>query len=560
MTEQRRPETSVRPGFARDDWNARYAQKELLWTAAPNRRFAEEVAGLAPGRALDLACGEGRNAVWLAERGWEVTGVDFSDVALAKAAQLATSRGVEVEWVVADVLEYEPEPRAFDLVAVLYLQLPREAMLRAACGSRGRNAVAPGGTLVVLGHDIDEHRRRARRAEGCVGALHRRGSRAGAPRPRGRARGGDRAHGCARPGGEAVAIDALVRRVAGRAEALERGKTRPPGDTNASTPDAGGAMHRDGQKDDGVGESVTRVARGALVVACAVSTGIHGALAPAHLREEPAAGIGFLLDRSPRRAVRRADAPAGEPGRGGAAGALLAGLIVAYGFAVTTGVPVLHPGVEPADRLGLVTKAVELVGARRRALPRGVARAARPAARTPPTERNHQMTEVRSHKPIPLGLTALVALAAALAALAVSGGHGAQAHGPASTHAAVTSASSGSARTCEASGRTTCPGRGSPSSASPRARPTPKATVARLLRNKSDIGNAIVPFYGRAAEPHSRGSCAQHILVAADLIAAAKAGDKAKLAKEQVGVAAETRTRSPPSSTRRIREPGSVAR
>ena len=151
MTEQRRPETSVRPGFARDDWNARYAQKELLWTAAPNRRFAEEVAGLAPGRALDLACGEGRNAVWLAERGWEVTGVDFSDVALAKAAQLATSRGVEVEWVVADVLEYEPEPRAYDLVAVLYLQLPRDELLPAVRGAA--NAVAPGGTLVVLAHD-----------------------------------------------------------------------------------------------------------------------------------------------------------------------------------------------------------------------------------------------------------------------------------------------------------------------------------------------------------------------------------------------------------------------
>ena len=108
MTEQRRPETSVRPGFARDDWNARYAQKELLWTAAPNRRFAEEVAGLAPGRALDLACGEGRNAVWLAERGWEVIGVDFSDVALAKATELAANRGVEVDWVVADVLDEDP--------------------------------------------------------------------------------------------------------------------------------------------------------------------------------------------------------------------------------------------------------------------------------------------------------------------------------------------------------------------------------------------------------------------------------------------------------------------
>jgi SAM-dependent methyltransferase len=151
VTEQPRPETSVRPGFARDDWNARYAQKEYLWTAAPNRRFAEEVAGLAPGRALDLACGEGRNAVWLAERGWEVTGVDFSDVALVKAAQLATSRGVEVEWVVADVLDDDPVAGAFDLVVVLYLQLPREAMLRAIRGAA--SAVAPGGTLLVLGHD-----------------------------------------------------------------------------------------------------------------------------------------------------------------------------------------------------------------------------------------------------------------------------------------------------------------------------------------------------------------------------------------------------------------------
>ena len=151
MTEQRRPETSVRPGFARDDWNARYAQKELLWTAAPNRRFAEEVAGLAPGRALDFACGEGRNAVWLAERGWQVTGVDFSDVALAKAAELAASRGVEVDWVVADVTDDEPEAEAFDLVVVLYLQLSREAMLRAIRGAA--RADAPGGTLLILGHD-----------------------------------------------------------------------------------------------------------------------------------------------------------------------------------------------------------------------------------------------------------------------------------------------------------------------------------------------------------------------------------------------------------------------
>jgi SAM-dependent methyltransferase len=151
VTEGRRPSSSVRPGFAREDWNDRYARKELVWTAEPNRRFASEVGGLEPGRALDLACGEGRNAVWLAERGWRVTGVDFSDVAIAKARQLAASRGVDVEWVVADVLEHEPGRRAFELVAVLYLQLPPDELVPAL--RTAAEAVAPGGTLFVLGHD-----------------------------------------------------------------------------------------------------------------------------------------------------------------------------------------------------------------------------------------------------------------------------------------------------------------------------------------------------------------------------------------------------------------------
>jgi 2-polyprenyl-3-methyl-5-hydroxy-6-metoxy-1,4-benzoquinol methylase len=151
VTEHERPATSVRPGFAREDWNARYAGRELLWSAEPNRLFAAEVGGLAPGRALDVGCGEGRNAVWLAERGWRVTAVDFSDVALEKAAQLASSRGVEVDWVLADVLAYVPEPRSFDLVALLYLQLPADEHARVLRTSAA--AVAPGGTFLVLGHD-----------------------------------------------------------------------------------------------------------------------------------------------------------------------------------------------------------------------------------------------------------------------------------------------------------------------------------------------------------------------------------------------------------------------
>jgi SAM-dependent methyltransferase len=152
VTEHRRPASSVRAGFAREDWNARYAQKELLWTAEPNRLLAAEVASLEPGRALDVACGEGRNAVWLAERGWRVTGVDFADVALAKAAELAAARGVVIEWLLGDVLELSPEPRSFDLVVVLYLQLPADELEVAL--RRAADAVARGGTLIVLGHDV----------------------------------------------------------------------------------------------------------------------------------------------------------------------------------------------------------------------------------------------------------------------------------------------------------------------------------------------------------------------------------------------------------------------
>ena len=132
-------------------WDERYATSELVWSAVPNQFVAAELADLEPGRALDVACGEGRNAVWLAERGWRVTGVDFSDVAIEKAAAFATARGVDVDWVVDDVVAYAPEPGAFDLVAVLYLQLPHDEL--AAALRHAARALAPGGTIIVLGHD-----------------------------------------------------------------------------------------------------------------------------------------------------------------------------------------------------------------------------------------------------------------------------------------------------------------------------------------------------------------------------------------------------------------------
>ncbi|HUZ84500.1 MAG TPA: class I SAM-dependent methyltransferase, partial [Gaiellales bacterium] len=94
---------------------------------------------------------EGRNALWLAQKGWRVTAVDFSQVALDRGWQMAESRGLAVEWVAADVLEWTPPARAFDLVAVAYLQLAHSQLCPVL--RRAAEAVADGGVLVVVGHD-----------------------------------------------------------------------------------------------------------------------------------------------------------------------------------------------------------------------------------------------------------------------------------------------------------------------------------------------------------------------------------------------------------------------
>jgi SAM-dependent methyltransferase len=133
-------------------WDQRYAAAELVWTAEPNRFLVDEVDGMAPGRALDLGCGEGRNAIWLASRGWDVVGVDFSRVGLDKARQLAEQRHVDVEWILADVTTYQPTAAAFDLVAILYLQLSAAPL--AAALARAVSGLASGGTLLVVGHDL----------------------------------------------------------------------------------------------------------------------------------------------------------------------------------------------------------------------------------------------------------------------------------------------------------------------------------------------------------------------------------------------------------------------
>ena len=134
------------------EWDRRYEGAELVWTAEPNRFVVDELRDLAPGRALDVGAGEGRNAVWLATRGWQVTAVDFSAVGLDKGRRLAGARGVAVDWVRADLRHYQPEPGAFQLVLVAYLQL-RAAELDGVLRNAA-TALAPGGVLLVVGHDV----------------------------------------------------------------------------------------------------------------------------------------------------------------------------------------------------------------------------------------------------------------------------------------------------------------------------------------------------------------------------------------------------------------------
>lgn len=129
------------------DWDRRYADRELVWSAAPNQVVERECADLPPGRALDLAAGEGRNAIWLARRGWQVTAVDFSRVALDKGRQLAGE--LPVRWVCADATTWQG--KGFDLAVLAYLQLPQPA--RRAAVRSAYDALVPGGTFLLVAHD-----------------------------------------------------------------------------------------------------------------------------------------------------------------------------------------------------------------------------------------------------------------------------------------------------------------------------------------------------------------------------------------------------------------------
>lgn len=140
----------------RAEWDERYAEQDQLWSGRPNGALVTEVAGLPPGRVLDVGCGEGADAIWLARQGWDVTALEVSGVALARAAEHARTAGVRVRWVHAGLAEADLTPGSFDLVSAQYpalLRTPDAAAERALLA-----AVAPGGVLLLVHHaGMDTH-------------------------------------------------------------------------------------------------------------------------------------------------------------------------------------------------------------------------------------------------------------------------------------------------------------------------------------------------------------------------------------------------------------------
>ncbi|MGO9873077.1 MAG: class I SAM-dependent methyltransferase [Acidimicrobiia bacterium] len=147
------------------EWDARYSERaEVMWSGRPNGRLVTELEDLTPGRALDVGCGEGADAIWLARRGWAVTGIDISTVAVRRAREAAELAGVIVEWLSGDALQTRLPARSFDLVSLQYPALPKaagEAAVRTLL-----DAVSPGGLLLAVYHDLDDEHHKHMKSRG----------------------------------------------------------------------------------------------------------------------------------------------------------------------------------------------------------------------------------------------------------------------------------------------------------------------------------------------------------------------------------------------------------
>lgn len=146
-------QAASRPSGDEADWDHRYGGDKPMWSGNPNGTLVREVGDLPPGRVLDVGAGEGGDAVWLAERGWQVTATDISAAALSRVAAETGRRGLDVECLHRDANELDAFERgAYDLVSMQYGSIHRTPDQRALANLL--DAVAPGGTLLVVGHDL----------------------------------------------------------------------------------------------------------------------------------------------------------------------------------------------------------------------------------------------------------------------------------------------------------------------------------------------------------------------------------------------------------------------
>ena len=147
------------------EWDARYRERdEAMWSGRPNGRLVAEVADLTPGVALDVGCGEGADAIWLARRGWTVTAIDVSEVAVGRARAAAESAGAAVHWICGNALHTPLPARSFDLLSLQYPALPKAAGEAAAHALL--DTVRPGGLLLAVYHDLDDEHREHMRSRG----------------------------------------------------------------------------------------------------------------------------------------------------------------------------------------------------------------------------------------------------------------------------------------------------------------------------------------------------------------------------------------------------------